>query len=767
MEIRPTILVVDDDKEIVETLGALFTAQDYDVLFGSNGEEAVEKARNSNPDLILLDVIMPLIDGFEVCRILRSDPVLKEIPIIIITSLNDRISKLKGLQSGADDFIVKPFDFTELLARVKTIIRLNRYRRLNEERTKFSKIFDMLPDGMIIVDKEGKINSVNRTAINMLMIQNDDGMIGKDVIEYIIPACKKKFKEKLNCVIQNGKEEIRFESDFLKSNGHSLPVEGSIGNFYWGNRTSAIILIHDVTERKNTEEALIESEKRFRTVSELISDLFYTFHFDKEGNLSNTWYTESITKIFGYSYEEMVEIGVDSILYPLDRINFDNHVNNLMSGKPDVCEFRIIDKEGEVHWLKNYGRPVFYDDSKNIAAISGALQDITQRILVERALQESESRYRVIVESQTDLICKIHPDFRLLFVNREFCRFFKRKPNEIIGESFLELVFKTTENRIIEKIKRMHYRNNKYKFEYQVELSNKEIYWMEWIMTATFDLDGSVMGYQAVGADITERKKNEVILRESEEKYRRIFEESKDTIFIATIDGTFIELNPSGCELLGYKSKEEFIEFHPSLNMYMDQEDPKKVIKLLKAKGYVKDYELKLKKRNGQIISITETATPVYDSRKNVIAYRGIIRDLTDVKQLESELLESQKMESIGRLVGGIAHDFNNMLTIIIGHADLARTYVPTDNKAFDRLLTIQQSAERAASFVKQLLAFSRKQVLQLVNTSINDIIKDFSKMLHRVIGEDITLKICLVHDILIAKVDVGQNIPSSLKSCY
>jgi PAS domain S-box-containing protein len=130
-----TILIVDDEATIRKTLGELLAAQGYRVALASSGEEALAKLADLAPDLILLDVIMPGMDGFEVCRRLRADPVLAEVPIIMVTAMDDRDSRLQGIEAGADDFVGKPFDYAELRARVKTITRLNRYRRLLLERT--------------------------------------------------------------------------------------------------------------------------------------------------------------------------------------------------------------------------------------------------------------------------------------------------------------------------------------------------------------------------------------------------------------------------------------------------------------------------------------------------------------------------------------------------------------------------------------------------------------------------------------------------------
>lgn len=131
-----TILIVDDEEFGREVMGAMLKSQGYQLLFAANGKQALQKARERLPDLVLLDVMMPGMDGFTVCEQLRADPRTVAMPIVMVTALNDRTSRLRGIEAGADDFLCKPVDRDELRTRVRTITRLNRYRLLLDERRK-------------------------------------------------------------------------------------------------------------------------------------------------------------------------------------------------------------------------------------------------------------------------------------------------------------------------------------------------------------------------------------------------------------------------------------------------------------------------------------------------------------------------------------------------------------------------------------------------------------------------------------------------------
>ena len=158
-ETQPIVLIVDDEVVVRDTLDALLSSE-YQLYFAENGADGFALAVQTQPDVILLDAMMPKMDGFEACRQIRAMPLLAEVPIIMITALDDRDSRLQGFRSGVDDFLTKPFDSYELLARVQTITRLNRYRHLVEQRNQLEKAHR---DLVISYDKtiEGWVNALD------------------------------------------------------------------------------------------------------------------------------------------------------------------------------------------------------------------------------------------------------------------------------------------------------------------------------------------------------------------------------------------------------------------------------------------------------------------------------------------------------------------------------------------------------------------------------------------------------------------------------
>ncbi|MEZ5285008.1 MAG: response regulator [Vicinamibacterales bacterium] len=169
------VLIVDDEPTGREVLEGLLSTEPYELQFAEDGHQALASARRAAPDLMLLDVMMPGLDGYEVCRRIRTEPVLRELPVILVTALDDRASRIQGLEAGADDFVSKPFDRVELRARIRTVTRLNRYRALLDERTRVAESYQQSLDGWIraldLRDREAEGHTQRVTSLSVALAE--------------------------------------------------------------------------------------------------------------------------------------------------------------------------------------------------------------------------------------------------------------------------------------------------------------------------------------------------------------------------------------------------------------------------------------------------------------------------------------------------------------------------------------------------------------------------------------------------------------------
>ena len=249
----------------------------------------------------------------------------------------------------------------------------------------------------------------------------------------------------------------------------------------------------------------------------------------------------------------------------------------------------------------------------------------------------------------------------------------------------------------------------------------------------------------------------ETALIESESRYRTLVENSRDIIFTVDENACFTFINQTFEKETGFSINEMlhrncFDLIHPSDRKMMNE-----LFKMLSNDQPVPLYELKLLKSNQEDIFVELGMVGIKDANQKIIGTLGIGRNVTQRKSLEQQLLQSQKMEAIGRLAGGVAHDFNNILTAIIGQADLLALDAKEKDLPVQEIEQIRSAAERAASLTRQLLAFSRKQMLQPQIVDINRIIEDIHKMLRRVIGEDIAINVVVDRNLSKIKADKGQ----------
>ena len=224
---KSTILIVDDQLSAREVLRGLLSKYNYTLAYAVNGQEALAKAAELKPDLILLDVMMPDMNGFEVCQHLRADPHLAEVPIVMLTALDDLSARIRGIEAGADDFLNKPVNPTELLARVRTTTRLNRYRRLLVERTKFAWVIEQANDGYLLLDDWDHILYANAQArLYLDLPTNDDELISTAFLAHV----QDRYQYKPEAAWEAWPEQPLFGSESVR---YLVRPESPTANTFW------------------------------------------------------------------------------------------------------------------------------------------------------------------------------------------------------------------------------------------------------------------------------------------------------------------------------------------------------------------------------------------------------------------------------------------------------------------------------------------------------------------------------------------------------
>jgi len=482
MKDKPVILVVDDQLQNIELLEAYLVGQGYEIVRAASGEEALEKLVHNQIDLILVDVMMPGMDGFEVTRRVRQDDKHRLLPIILVTVLREAEDRVKGIESGCDDFISYPVDKMELLARVRSLLQVKAYNEL---------------------------------------LSN--------------------YQKELESEVTRKTEELKHALENLQQ---------------------------EITERKEGEKALKKSEEGTRHLANetaIIAEI---------GRVISS--TLNIEEVYGRFAEEVKK------LIPFDRI-----------------VVSIIDHQ---------------DQTITIAYVAG--HDIPHRRKGDRIPITDSSVWRVLRDR----------------------------------ESFL------------------------------VQTEDEK----EWTDHYHFSISVFQSGIRSL-VSVPLISKNQVI----------------GALHIESL----------------------------TLNVYTQA-------------------DLRLAEQVGNQIAGAIANAQLFAQHERSEAER---------MSLQSQLQQSQKMESIGRLAGGVAHDFNNLLTVISIQTQLALRGLREGDPLKEKLTDIEQAADRAANLTRQLLAFSRRQILDIKVLNLNTIVRNLEKMLHRIIGEDLELTSILADDLGMVKVDPGQ----------
>jgi PAS domain S-box-containing protein len=334
MESQPsTILIIDDDKTSRETIEALLLGKGYSLAFAQSGLEGLTKAANIKPDLILLDVIMAGMDGFEVCRRLRSDLQLSEIPILMITSLDDREARLQGLEVGADDFITKPFDSIELRTRIRTITRLNRYRHIMEKRARFERAFEESPDGIIIADETTNIIRVNPMMLAIMGEPpgSESAFLGQSLCAFFAPPYVEACSLWLQRVLKHETQHAHIEAELVRRDGTSFVVEAAIGSIVWDGAPATQVCVRDITNRKRQEDELDRSRNTLAlaydaTLLALVKVLDIR-HKEPEGHTYRvTEMTVRMARALGISGDELVHIRRGALLHDIGKMGVPEHI---------------------------------------------------------------------------------------------------------------------------------------------------------------------------------------------------------------------------------------------------------------------------------------------------------------------------------------------------------------------------------------------------------------------------------------------------------
>ncbi len=773
MSPRDRILVVDDNPESIWPLIEQLES-DYEVIYANGARKALTLAYSANrPDLILLDVMMPEMDGYQVFDKLQDEAYTRDIPVIFITARSEDQDEVKGLEIGAQDYIAKPFSLPVVKARIKSVLGLKKE----------------LDRRLILKTRLEEMNLLLERQVRTRMMELDETR------EALLA-----YEEKYDYLFK--------AAPAMPSSSTVLVVDDNPDNIHMlmGALDSDYRVTYATTGRKALEIANSEDRPDAILLDVMMPELDGYEVCSRLKASAETW---DIPVIFITARDQEVDetkglnLGAaDFIIKPFSLPVVKARLKAALRLKEEMDNRIVLTRKLE-DLNKNLEKRV----QEKTVALQQAHED----------LMASERRYRSIYEAAIEGIFEVTPQGRLLSASPSLAR--------ILGyESPLELITSIEdvgEQLYVQPADRDRFRNL---LEENGEILNFETRFRRkqgdiiWVMICAKSVRNQSRGqnyYQGFLIDITEQKKSQL---KSQQQFRELRLLNK--VIAASANETRIE------SILTTACKELSLAFNL----------PQAVAVLIDAERYratvvaeyiapdvatdeqprsLLDQSLALDEQPsiGRLVTTTSILA-IHDVKSDgrIKAIRGILKDrgigslllvplainghssgclvigsskrdyfsrdklhlvqrvadqicgvLTRLQleeerhQLEQQYHQAQKMEAIGHLTGGVAHDFNNILTIILGLAELLRINADDQSDQRKKLDQIYSSAERAADLVRQLLAFSRQQIMQPTPLNFNNILVQFENMMERIIGEDIIMVTQLDPDLDIIKADQGQ----------
>jgi PAS domain S-box-containing protein len=665
------ILAVDDDLQISAYLNKLLSLNGYKVKTFNKSEEALKFLETSRPEIILLDVSMPKIDGFELCKRIKSNPDLAIIPVIFVTSGMEFNTKIDALNLGAVDFITKPFQKEELLARVKThmnffrlselvksqaieIAETRAVKELNKElkiavekseqnEKRFRELFEFSNDAIFIHNPEGHILDVNYKACEMLGYSKDELMLKNSFdlfpIEYKDNAAEAYAK-------MNNEGQVVFENQLLKSDGLKLDVEISARPIA-DNRTIIQGIARDISDRKKAYKDLVDTKTLLeQTLNQCPVPMVLVSMPDKKFRVINP----ATVEFLGISDEpSYLNISLFDLKPSWNDFDLDGNPGRTedlplslsLEGKyTHNHERKIIRKDGTVRWELVSGVPIFNANGELIAGYL-IMNDITQRKTIEQRLYESEEKYSLAFKTSPDAISINKTDGTFVDVNEGFTKLTGYLREDVVGVSSYNLnlwVDPSDRLKFIEELKANEKVEN-----LETHLCRKDGKVIIALMSANMIMLNGERHILSVTRDISERKEFEQTIKDSEDKFSKAFYSSPACMIIAKIStAEIIDVNYQVLNLLGFERDEIVGHTTLEINLWVDLGQRIDYLQQVVNNIPVDNEEVEFRAKSGKILYTRYSAQKIRLGDEDCIL--AVFVDISERKNIELELRKAKEV---------------------------------------------------------------------------------------------------------------------------
>ncbi len=496
-----------------------------------------------------------------------------------------------------------------------------------------------------------------------------------------------------------------------------------------------------------------KGEERLRSLFDASAD--FIFLLDKQGVILQT--NQAVLDKSGYNKHELIGHGIYEFFTPASQEIFKERFPVLLKQGKNRAEVEFVYKNGTIVTMDCSASAV-YDEQGDINSFMIVERDITERKRAEEYVRAVSSRQEAILAAVPDIIMEVNNNKVYTWANQAGYEFFGE---DVVGkEAAVYFEGEQDTYTVVEPL----FKGSEEVFYIESWQRRKdgEKRLLAWWCRVLKEESGSVTGALSSARDITERKQAENAQQDSETRYKKLVESITDYMYTVQIEdgrAAATRHGPGCVAVTGYMSEE--YEADPYLWYRMIHGEDRNAVTaqagMILSGAAPPSLEHRVIHKDGSVRWVKNTPVPRHDERGRLVAYDGMVTDITERRHLENELRHAQKMEAVGQLAGGIAHDFNNILSAIIGYGSLLQLKIDKDDPLRSYVEQIIASSQRAAHLTHSILTFSRKQIINLRPVDLNEIIRRVEKLLVRLIGEDIELKTMLCGGALSLMADSGQ----------
>jgi PAS domain S-box-containing protein len=692
----PTILIVEDSATQRANLQFLLEEAGFTVIAAVDGKAGLAAAQAHEIAVVVSDVVMPEMDGYGLCRALRNDPALRHLPVILLTSLTDPRDVVKGLESGANNFLCKPYDPRVLVSRVQNVLANQEIRRGSTSEMGISISF---------AGQRFFITADRLQILDLLLSTYENAVLH-------------------NTELIKAHDEVRQLNEQLESKV--------------AERTAA--LTQEIVERKRAEAVAELAAREWQATFDAANDAFWLLDKDQRVVRSN----KAADTVFDHPCGAVIGLPCWEVAHGKDcAIPNCPVMRSRKSLHRETEELTIGDRVYIVT-----GDPILNERGEFAGAVH-IVSDVTERKRADAEL----NRLRKAIDTTHEAVFLTDPNGVFTFVNPGFTATYGHRAEDIIGKQTPRVL----KSGLLDAADYERFWTRMLQGgEVRGGITNRRrdgtLISVEGSATPIRDDNGQVAGFLGIQHDVSDRKRAEQALLASEERHRTLFEGSSDAIMtVSPSTGRFTSANPATLEMFEVADLDAFLKLHPwelSPALQVDGESSRDkavaMVEMAVATGsHLFDWTHR--RLGGETFPATVLMSRTAIAGEVVVL--ATVRDVTpqvrataEREKLKEQLRVAQKMEAIGSLAGGVAHDFNNLLCVILNNVGFALEGVPDDSPQKQDLLEIKHAGESAASLTRQLLAFSRKQMLQPVSLDLNEVTAGVEKMLRRVLREDIEL---------------------------